>query len=543
MIDRFYLRFNNGECVVDGNVISSEESLSLFKKREGGLRVLLVNAPIRQWAFPNIEPIGLCYIASSAIVDGHNVEILDLNGMRINPVSDDFDFDFFIDSALRKKIEEFSPDVIGVGGIITQYSLIKIILEKCKSFSGAILILGGGIATCLPEFMMEKLPIDILVREEADVIFSEILYKIELGLSFVDIPNILYRDLNGDIIKNKLFLPLKSGKKGLDNLCWPSRHLVDMDLYSRNPVGYLNWETKWINGKASFDSPKSLSMLASRGCPYSCIYCYSKYLGCGYRMRSPKDVVDEMQYLTNKYNLSYIHFLDDLLMGNVKWVFEFFDELERRKNIGGFKVLWGGTCRANIISADIKKAKNDRRKNVFERGYEVGMRQACFGIESCSKKILKNIDKSGQTLEDIKNVLDESKRIFGYSDPSFMFGSPGETKETIQETIDFCKENDVDVETIFYITAFPATKLWDIALSRGLISKFVTGDFTSVMTYDILETYILSLGENSEMVRTNFSDVLSDDELISLGHYATEILGSKNKRHPHVGDKEIYNGA
>jgi len=530
--------FENGRWVGHDELrVTTEYIAADLKPRSGALKVLLINSPIRTWSVPNIEPIGLCYIASAAIHDGHDVRILDLNALRSGPIDD---LSSHVTKHLDKEILEYCPDVIGVGGIITQYGVIRDILKRCRDISSATILLGGGIATCLPEFMMDRLLPDVLVLEEGEIVFSEILDRVEGNKGLEAVNNILYRNDSGEVVRNKPGKALMSGRDGLDYIGWPARHLVDTGVYSKNPVGYLNWDTKWDTGESD-SSKKSLSMLATRGCPYSCIYCYSDYLGCGYRRRSPVDVVDEMQYLTKRYDLTYIHFLDELLIGDIKWSFAFFDELERRKESDGFSVLWGGTCRANIIARDIRKSNNEGRNNVFEAGYKVGMRQACLGIESCSDDVLRSIDKSGQTIDDIRLALKESKKVFGYSDPSFMLGSPGETKETVKETIDFCIENDVDVETIFYTTAFPGTKLWSMAVDRGLISKFVVGDSTVKLNDDIIEEYILSLGENSEMVRTNFSDSLTDEELVVLGNYATNVLGSKNKRHPHVGDVELGN--
>ena len=212
-------------------------------------------------------------------------------------------------------------------------------------------------------------------------------------------------------------------------------------------------------------------------------------------------------------------------MTNHNWAIKLFEEMKNRKAKTGFEVQWGATCRTNLIALDIKRAKRQGRPHLLELAYEVGMRQVGVGIETASPTILKNIDKSGQTQETIALAVKEVKRIFGYIDPSFIIGSPGETEETIKETVDFCLKHNIDVETIFYT----------IAIDKGLIGKAVTGKKCPADD-DILEKYFMLLGENSEEVRTNFSDVLTDKRLIELGNWATDVLGSKNRRHPHTGD-------
>jgi len=538
----FYQRFDrNGRCILpNAPKITTAASAEQFNVRENGLKVLLINPPIREWSYPNIIPIGHAYIASVALMDGHDVDILDLNQERRHPVEDMDTFNQWVDERIITKLQESQPDVIGIGGIITQYSRIQKILNICqKHCPQTIRILGGGIASCLPSFMMKRLNADAIVTEEGEITFSEVLHRLELGEDLSGVKGTWFKNKNGNTVSNGKRASILPGDHGLDCLPWPARFLYDIkEIYKLNPVGHLNWVSKWEGGKPQEKGKYCLSMLGSRGCPYSCDYCYKTYLGDLYRLRSPKDIVDEMEYLVNEYDLSYIHFLDDLFLTNWKWGFKFFEELENRKKQTGFEIEWGSTCRTNIIADDVKRAKKTGRKHMIERAHEVGMRQVGVGIESASPTILKNIDKSGQTPEKIRVASEETKRIMGYLDPSFMVGSPGETEETIKETVAFCQKHNIDVETIFYTTAFPGTPFWNLALEKKLIGKAVTGEKCDADDA-IIEQYFKKLGENSEEVRTNFSDELTDERLIELGVWATETLGSKNRRHPHTGERQM----
>jgi len=538
----FYQRFDdNGRCITpDLPKITTEESSHQFKTRKTGLKVLLINPPIREWSYPNIIPIGHAYIASVALMDGHEVDVLDLNQERKEPVENMDSFNQWVDQRILEKLKESKPDVIGIGGIITQYSRIQNILNMCQEhYPETFRVMGGGIASCLPEFMMKMLNADAIVTEEGEATFSEVLHRLELGETLNGVKGTWFKDENGEITSNGKRASILPGEKGLDCLPWPARFLYDIEgVYKLNPVGHLNWVSKWEGGKPQEKGKYCLSMLGSRGCPYSCDYCYKTYLGDLYRLRSPKDIVDEMEYLTNRYELVYIHFLDDLFLTNWKWAFKFFEELQNRKEQNNFEIEWGSTCRTNIIADDVKRAKKTGRKHMIEAAYEVGMRQVGVGIESASPTILKNIDKSGQTPEKIRVASEETKRIMGYLNPSFMVGSPGETEETIKETVAFCQKHNIDVETIFYTTAFPGTPFWNLALEKKLIGKAVTGEKCDADDA-IIEQYFKKLGENSEEVRTNFSDELTDERLIELGVWATETLGSKNRRHPHTGERQM----
>ena len=106
------------------------------------------------------------------------------------------------------------------------------------------------------------------------------------------------------------------------------------------------------------------------------------------------------------------------------------------------------------------------------------------------------------------------------------------------ETVEFCKTIDLHPEVFFFTTAYPATTFWDLALEKGLITKAVTGE-KGPADEDMIERYLIRLGEQGEEVRTNFSDELSDEEVVELSWSAVQSLGAQNKvRHPHTGEEQ-----
>lgn len=547
MPERFYQRFNTSGQILDPSWprITTEDSALQFHVRDEGLRILIINPPIREWSYPNIMPLGQSYIAAVAVMDGHRVDVLDLNAARREPIKEPPEvFNQWVETQILKELQRNPPDVIGIGGIITQYRRIKQIAAICKRVAPQIpIVLGGGIASSLPEFMVQHLPIDIAVQEEGEVTFSEMLHRLELNQSLEGVQSVVYRkkDMRGEweIQNNGLRTSVKSRELGLDALPWPWRSPWPLEeVYVRNPVGHLNWKSKWVDGKAIASGQWSESMIASRGCPYAvraCDYCYAAYLGKQYRLRSPKDVVDEMEHLSGRYQLTYIHFLDDLMMTDYRWALALCAELRQRKQRTGFEVLWGGTCRTNIVADDVIRARKEGRAHMLEQAYEVGMRQVGYGVESASPTILKAIDKSGQTVEKMEIAIAETQRVMGYADCSFMIASPGETRETVQETVEFCKRVGLRPEVFFFTTAYPATTFWQLALDRGLIRKAVMGE-KGPADEDIIEQYFCKLGEQGEMVRTNFSD-LPDEEIVELSWQAVTELGAQNTvRHPHTGE-------
>jgi radical SAM superfamily enzyme YgiQ (UPF0313 family) len=547
--DRLWQRFDAQGQILDPSWprITDEASAASVQPRHDGLRVLLINAPIREWSYPNILPIGQAYVAAVAAMDGHTVDVLDLNAERRGPVTTEPEaFVKWVEDRVVAKLERDRPDVIGLGGIITQYTWIKRIALVCKRVHPDVpIVLGGGIASSMPEFMVKRLPIEAVVQEEGEATFSELLHRLEARASLEGVRGVAYRHVvrpgEWTVRNNGLRPSFGSRHLGLDWLPWPLRSRWPEDeVYKLNPVGHLNWKTKWLDGASVEPGQYSLSMIASRGCPYAskaCDYCYAAYLGKTYRLRSPREVVDEMEFLKVRYGAVYIHFLDDLLMTDYRWALELCTELRERKRRTGFEVMWGGTCRTNIVADDVIRARREGRPHMLEQAYEVGMRQAGYGVESASPTILKNIDKSGQTLEKMEIAVKETQRVLGYADCSFMIASPGETAGTVRETVDFCKKVGLKPEVFFFTTAYPGTTFWDLALEKGLIRKAVTGQ-KGPADEDIVEQYFQRLGEQGEDVRTNFSD-LPDEEIVELSWWAINELGAQNTvRHPHTGDAQ-----
>src|SRR5439155_21239389 len=122
------------------------------------------------------------------------------------------------------------------------------------------------------------------------------------------------------------------------------------------------------------------------------------------------------------------------------------------------------------------RARREGRPHMLELAHEVGMRQAGFGIESGSPAVLKAIDKSGQTVEKMELAITETQRVLGYADCSFMIGSPGETPETVRETVEFCREVGLKPEVFFFTTAYPGTTFWDLALEMGRSGRGERGE-------------------------------------------------------------------
>lgn len=454
------------------------------------MRILLINPPIREWSKPNVFPLGLGYVASVLLQGGHEVEILDINAHRWK----------------REEVEEMlgkaTFDIVGIGGIVTTYRYVKwliSVLKKC--YPGGKIVVGGSVGSSIPRLMLERNPVDIVCMGEGEETVKELVEALEGDRDLSSVKGIWYRDGSGNIIENDKRPPIKD----LDSVPLPAWNLFPIEIYLKNPIGAPN-RNKWINGSAEQDTPPSMNLFATRGCPYQCIYCYHDFMGMGYRHRSPENVIHEIETLYKLYGVTYFHFIDDEFVMRKDFVYRFCSLMKGLVKTYGQSFTWGCAGRVNLITEDMVSTMAD-----------AGCVLIGYGIESGSQRMLDFIDKK-VTVGQAKNAIRLTKKYLGWADCSFMIGYPGETKETIQETIDFCKELDLAPEVIFFLTPYPGTRLYEMALAQGKITDE--------------ESYILGLSEQGEKISVNFTD-FSDEELYRIHDSMVKELKAWNEmKHP-----------
>lgn len=449
------------------------------------MNVLIINPPIREWAQPNCVPLGLAYIASSLRKKGHSIDVLDINAYR------------YTKEKVISIVEGKNPDVIFTGGLITVYNYVKWLANELKNlYPNAPIIIGGSVSTSIPEIALNTLNVDIACIGEGEITTVEILEFIEQNKSLSGVKGIYYKE-NDKIIKNQLRSPIND----MDTIPFPAYDLFPMDIYINNPVGYIN-KDKWGSGDiTSCDIPKSTNINITRGCPYKCTFCYHDYLGPGYRHRSPQLILKEMDFLNKEYGVTYFLWADDEGVINKKFIHEFCELMIKSKRDYQFALAG----RVNLVN----------EKMLMELK-SAGCNMVAYGIESGSQKILDAMKKQ-VTIEQARNAIKLTQRIFGDVDCSFMIGYPGETDETLQETKEFCEELGLTPEVIFFATPYPGTELYEYAKKKGFIENEVE--------------YISKLWEQGEQIAVNFTD-WTEEKLFEIRQQLVEDLKAWNvKRH------------
>jgi anaerobic magnesium-protoporphyrin IX monomethyl ester cyclase len=367
-----------------------------------------------------------------------------------------------------------------------------------------VLFRSGGVhASILFENILKMNPaIVAIVIGEGEISLLEIAQRTQRGEPLSeDIKGIAFRR-NSKIV----FTGQPELIKNLDDLPMTAHHLYDIDaLCWNNDFNPLkNIAMKFILKDSSF-APKMWYMNTSRGCLGSCHFCTgNRVWQGGWRARSPKLVVDEMEYLHRRFGVNLISFFDSCFITNRKRVKEICEELLKRE----LKIYW--ICLTRVDNVNDFEMLRIMRK--------AGCLGICLGIESGSPTILQNISKKCDITQ-AKNVIQMTKKAGINAFTFYIVGNFGETDQTIRETIDFIKEVKSDIISVGYNIVFPGTELYEIAKSRGWIddSCWDRYDYAPHFTYQ--HSYKKLTSYKNELLFAHFSSKLASGDFSSLRLY------------------------
>lgn len=427
------------------------------------MKILMINPPIRETAHP-VVPSGLAYIAQVVRRQGYEISVLDINGLRLD----------------KKKVLEYikksDANVFMIGGLITVYKYAKWLAEVIKRYHPEpIIIAGNSLASSYPEFILKNTRIDLLVIGEGESTVLELLKIISKNRKLKKLKRI-----NGIAFRNgKKIIITKQRERieDLDSIPFPAWDLFPMQVYTKKQIPLE--EVEAIKGKV-------MHVVSGRGCPYRCIYCYHIF-GYHNRLRSAESIIKELEILKEKYGVNLVYFSDDLFIVNRDWVIKLCNELIKRK----LDINWVTTGRTNLVDLELLKKMK-----------QAGCILIQYGIESGSQKML-NIMNKGVTVEQASNAIRMTREAGIIVSTSFMMGFPEEEKEDIEKTIKFCIDNDIHLVSIFFVTPYPGTALYEQVKRLGLIKDE--------------EDFINKLGDATELT-LNISK-FSDKELLDLKNY------------------------
>lgn len=412
------------------------------------MKVLLVYPPVYSTAkygklpMPAPAPgLGLGYVAAVLLQAGHEVKVSDM---------------FYRDSnQVLQEIMEYEPQLVGITCLTEQRAGAFEVARLVKSVdSSACVVLGGHHPTYMPQQVIESPFVDIIVLGEGEVTTLALVEALERGKDLAQVEGIIYK--KG---QNVIFTHPRELIKDLDTIPFPPYHQFNLDSYPRQHEIEPTLKTATFKGHRLIDyftnGSQYVSLITSRGCPYRCQFCSTTlFWGRRWRFRSASNVLEEMDLLYHQFNVRYFSFADDAATVNQKRMIEICQGIIDR----GFDIAWDCTTRVNWVSPEMLKWMR-----------KAGCYRISFGVESGSQKILETIGKK-QSIDQIVAAFEMAHHVGIHPSALLMVGNPGETHETIQETIDLVRRIKPYGVGVSITLVFPGTELYELSKAQGLIN-------------------------------------------------------------------------
>ncbi len=411
---------------------------------EGGysLRVVLINPRFRLPIDTRTTPhLGLAYLAAVSERRGDEVVIFDADVEK---------------ESVSEFVQEFKPHLVGITANTPQVKQAWRTAKAIKGVHNCPVVLGGPHVSVLPEESAAKESVDIIVVGEGEETWIDISDRLESHLqthgedalgtfmdpeanTLGDCLGITYKSSDGQIHNNPGRTPIPD----LDSLPWPAYHLFNMEKYTN-----LQPATDSVDGARSF------SIMTSRGCPYRCTFCSQSIMPIKWRSRSPENVLAEWKHLVEEMDAQEIGVLDDSANIRVKRLEELSDLLIEN-NLSHVPWIFVNGIRANLAN-----------KELLAKLKAAGLKRTAFGVESGDPDILKSVDKKVD-LDTIREAFKNAKSVDLETIGFFIIGLPGETRETMQRTIDFAIELDPLIANFSMMTPYPGTAVYEMVQKQG----------------------------------------------------------------------------
>ncbi len=396
-------------------------------------------------------PMWLAYATGLLEKQGFNVKLIDAPANNLT------------ENDCIEITKDFKPELIVIDtstpSIYNDVKVGEIIKSKVKSQKSKVVLVGTHVSATAEESLKISAEIDIVCRGEYDYTLLDIAKSLELRVEsseFEEIKGISFRK-NNQIIHN----PDRPFIEDLDKLPFVSQ------VYKK----YLNYKNYFY----AHSQHPIVTIIGGRGCPHRCAYCVypQVFSGRKLRFRSVENTVDELEYIKRNFKeMKEIMFEDDTLTLNKKRCRALCEEILSRK----LNIKWSANSRADVDFETLRVMK------------KAGCRLLCVGFESGEQKILDNMHK-GIKIETIREFVNSAKKAGILIHGCFLVGNSGETKNTLEKTLEFAKELNPDTAQFFPIMVYPGTEAYDWAKDNRFL---VTEDYREWLTPEGLHNCVVS---------------------------------------------------
>lgn len=370
-------------------------------------------------------------------------------------------------SDLLERIKNLKPRVIVANTSTPTFKNDVAVLSEIKKIQPVTTVMVGTHCSALPQESVSHTAVDFVIINEAEDTIVELLEHLNKEDDFDTdslrhIKGIAFNDTDtGEVVITEP----RPYIEPLDRLPFPAREFLPNDRYHMPFFGRHPFAT----------------VIPTRGCPWQCIFCRAgKVWGRKIRVRSPENVIAEIEQIRKDIGIRHIVFMTDSLTLNKKWLMEFLDGILTRN----IRFQW--ICNSRVDAVDLEMLKLMRR---------AGCKLISYGVESGNQQILDRA-KKGIRLEDSHRAIQLTRKAGILSMAYFILGLPGENHKTIQDTLDFMKQINPDYINVHIATPFPGTEFYDLARQNNWLVSSDWSDYEE---------------EGSAVVRT---EELSAEELV-----------------------------
>ncbi len=364
-----------------------------------------------------VPPTSLLIVAALMEREGVEVDLIDIEAEGLS----------YTDTL--KRIRSFAPDLLGF--TVTSWSFYSVVrwINKFKEDTAIQILVGGEHLRLYPHETMSHEAIDFCITGEAELPLPEFISAFRANRPFDGIKSLGFRK-NGNVVIDRTIQFVED----LNTIPFPSRHLIKNELYENV-----------LSRKKNFTA-----LITTRGCPFNCAFCTHNHQK--YRARSPENVVDEIELNLKVYGIYDFDIYDSTFTADERRVIRICEEIRRRKLDVSFTVR----SRVDIVS-----------KEMIDSLKSAGCHTIMYGIESSNPDILRMMNKQ-ISLEQVMNTVSYTKqrgiRVLGF----FLFGFPGETRQTMEDTVRFSLDLPLDYALYSILLPMPDTEIYAYYREHGL---------------------------------------------------------------------------
>jgi radical SAM superfamily enzyme YgiQ (UPF0313 family) len=376
-------------------------------------------------------PLTLSYIASLLKKNGHEVELIDGMAEKIS---------------LEKVVLEtrkFKPSLIILNTAFPSitYDLTTASFIKRQIHQTKIAVIGMFPTLLKEKVLKEHDYIDFAIFGEPEWVVKGLAQSLENGKQFDEIDGLIFRKRDKIIINEQQ----KFIKNKLEELPLPARDILKNEAYTH------------------VSDNKNFTLLSiNRGCPYSCSFCTAHhYYGKTVRKRSVKAIISEIHECVNKYNIKKFLFWGESFTLDNDYAMQICNEIIKYD----LNIEWYTRSRVDTVNYDL-----------LYKMKQAGCKGISYGIESINQKVLDRCNK-GIEVSQIIHAIDMSKKAGLNVVGHFIFGLPGDNKESANETIRFAKTSGLDYAQFYGAVPYPQTELWELASKNNWVESADYSDF------------------------------------------------------------------